>query len=128
MEVTATAKYVRIAPRKARDLARDMSGRSVSAALRLVEFSERKAAFLLGKTLKSAIANAENNHDVSAEGLYVKEALVDNGPVMRRYIAAARGSAKPILKRTSHIRIVLSDEPPAKKKGQARRRTAKKGA
>ncbi len=126
MEVTATAKYVRIAPRKARDLAREMSGCSVSDALRLVEFSERKAAFLLGKTLKSAIANAENNHDASAEDLYVKNALVDNGPVMRRYIAAARGSAKPILKRTSHIRIVLSDEPPAKK-GKARRRSVKKG-
>lgn len=127
MDITATAKYVRIAPRKARDLARDMSGRSVADALRLVEFNERKAAFLLGKTLKSAMANAENNHDLSAEGLYVKEALVDNGPVMRRYVAAARGSAKPILKRTSHIRIVLSDEAPAKQKGRARRRKVKKG-
>ncbi len=127
MEIRAIARYVRIAPKKARDLARDMSGRRVSDALRLVEFNERKAAFFLGKTLKSAIANAENNHDVSADELYVKEALVDNGPVMRRYIAAARGSAKPILKRTSHIRIVLSDEPVPGAKGGARRRKAKKG-
>ncbi len=110
MEIKATTKYARIAPRKARDLARAMQGRSVAEALRLVEVSERKAAALIGKTLKSAIANAENNHKVSADTLRVVSATVDEGPSLKRYWPRSRGMASPIRKRTSHIAIVLSDQ------------------
>lgn len=111
MEITAKAKYVRISPRKARDLARALSGRSASEALQLVEVNERKAARLIEKTLKSAIANAEQVHRVSADALWVKRAVVDGGPSLKRYWPRSRGMAHPILKRMSHIVIVLTDEP-----------------
>lgn len=112
MEVTATAKYVRISPSKARDLARELKGLRVADALRITEFNSRKAAFYIGKTLKSAIANAENNADVSAEDLFVKGALIDEGPTMKRFWPRARGMVSPIRKRMSHITVVLSTEKP----------------
>ena len=110
MEVMAIAKDVRMSPSKARDLARAIQGRSVSEALKITEFSERKAAFHLGKTLKSAIANAENNFELSADDLVVKEAVVDMGHTLKRWQTKARGSAGRILKRSSHIKIVLTDQ------------------
>ena len=109
MEVVARAKNVRISPLKARDLARELQGLPVSAALRVVEFSERKAAFYLGKTLKSAISNAEHNNELDAETLMVKEAVVEEGPRLKRFWPRARGSVSPIRKRMSHIKIVLTD-------------------
>ena len=109
MEVCATTKYARISPSKARDLARSIQGQPVADALRMTEFNARKAAGLIGKTLKSAIANAENNANLSAEDLFVKEAVVEEGPMMRRYWYGARGMPKPVRKKMSHIRIVLSD-------------------
>ena len=116
MEVIAKTRFVRLAPSKAVDMARALQGLPVPKALQIVSFSERKAAFYLGKTLKSAIANAENNHQLSAENLYVKEASVDAGPVMKRFWPRSRGSASPILKRTSHVRVTLTDEKPRRKK------------
>ena len=109
MEIVARAKNVRISPLKARDLARELQGLPVSAALRVVEFSERKAAFYLGKTLKSAISNAEHNNELDAETLIVKEAVVEEGPRLKRFWPRARGSVSPIRKRMSHIKIVLTD-------------------
>jgi large subunit ribosomal protein L22 len=109
MDVKATAKDVRISPSKARDLARTIQGRSASEALKITQFSERKAAFLIGKTLKSAIANAENNNNLSADDLVVKSATVDQGHVLKRFQPRARGSAGPVLKKMSHIKIVLTD-------------------
>lgn len=116
MEVKATLKYVKLSASKARDLARMIQGLPVADALYITENSERKAAFQLGKTLKSAIANAENNAGLSAENLFVKEAVVDQGPTQRRWWYGARGMAKPILRKSSHVRVVLSDEKPAKRK------------
>ena len=110
MEVRSTYKYARISPFKAREVTREIQGLPVSAALDLLTFTPKKAAFLIGKTLKSAIANAENNANLKPDGLVVKEATVGEGPTLKRIMARARGSASPILKRTSHIRIVLSDE------------------
>jgi large subunit ribosomal protein L22 len=115
MEIVAKAKFVRLTPSKARDLARAIRGRPVPEALGIVEQSERKAAFWLAKTLKSAIANAENNAKLSAEKLFVSRAIVDNGPVLRRFWPRARGSASPIAKKTSHVRIVLTDVKPSSK-------------
>ena len=109
MEVTAVTKYSRIAPRKARGIADAIRGLPVADALKIVDFSERKSAFLIGKTMKSAIANAENNLKLSAEDLRVKEAAVEPGPSLRRGWSRARGSVSPIRKRTSHIRITLTD-------------------
>ena len=110
MEIKAATKYARISPTKARDLANSIAGLSVSEALKITEFSPRKGAFLIGKTLRSAIANAENNAKLSADTLRVKEAIVDPGPTLKRYRFCARGRVHPIRKRTSHIKITLTDE------------------
>ena len=110
MEVRSIYRYARISPFKAREVTREIQGLPVSAALDLLAFTPKKAAFLVGKTLKSAIANAENNANLKPDGLVVKEAVVGEGPTLKRIMARARGSASGILKRTSHIRIVLSDE------------------
>ena len=110
MEVRSTYKYARISPFKVREVTREIQGLPVSAALDLLAFTPKKAAFLIGKTLKSAIANAENNANLKADALVVKEATVGEGPTLKRIMARARGTASRILKRTSHIRIVLSDE------------------
>ena len=110
MEIRSTYKYARISPFKVREVTREIQGLRVSAALDLLAFTPKKAASLIGKTLKSAIANAENNANLKPDGLVVKEATVGEGPTLKRIMARARGSASRILKRTSHIRIVLSDE------------------
>ena len=120
MEVKSLYKYARVSPLKARDVAREIQGLPVSAALDILNFTPRKAAFLIGKTLKSAIANAENNHELDIESLVVKEATATDGPSFRRFKARARGSGAPIKRRTSHLQIILSDEieiaPPREKK------------
>src|SRR6266568_9448884 len=110
MEVRATYRYAKISPFKAREITREIQGLPVSAALDVVAYTPKKAAFLIGKTLKSAVANAENNANLKVDGLVVKEAVVGEGPTIKRMMARARGSGSRILKRTSHIRIVLSDE------------------
>ena len=110
MQVSSTYRYAKISPFKAREVTREIQGLPVSAALDLVAFSPKKAAMLISKTLKSAVANAENNANLRVDGLVVKEAIVGEGPTMKRMMPRARGSGSRILKRTSHIRIVLTDE------------------
>jgi large subunit ribosomal protein L22 len=110
MQVTSTYRYARISAFKAREVTRAIQGRSASDALDLLTFSPKKAAVMVRKTLKSAIANAENNADLKVDTLLVKEAVVGEGPTFKRFRARARGSASPLRKRTSHIRIVLADE------------------
>lgn len=109
MEVTAITRYVRMSPSKARDFARELKGLSVNDALKLVTVGERKAAIQVGKTLKSAVANASNNADLSVDALTVKEAVIEEGPAFKRFRPVARGAAHPIKKRTCHIRVVLTD-------------------
>src|SRR4030081_1793185 len=110
MEVRAIYRYAKISPFKVREVTREIQGLPVSAALDVLAFTPKKAAFLIGKTLKSAVANAENNANLKVDGLVVKEAVVGEGPTMKRMMPRARGSGRRILKRTSHIRIVLTDE------------------
>ena len=124
MEVSSHYRYARISPLKARDVAREIQGMPVSAALDILSFTPRKAAHLIGKTLKSALANAENNHELAVDCLVVKEAVVNSGPVFKRYKPRARGSAGPIRKRTSHISIVLTDEPVKPGKNQQSNNTS----
>jgi large subunit ribosomal protein L22 len=112
MEVRSIYRYARISPFKVREVTREIQGLPVSAALDVLAFTPKKAALLIGKTLKSAVANAENNANLKVDGLVVKEAVVGEGPTLKRIMARARGSASGILKRTSHIRIVLTDEIP----------------
>lgn len=109
MEVKAVTKFLRLSPFKARDLARQLKGLPVAKALEITTVSKRKAAQLIGQTLKSAVANAENNNKVSADGLFVKEVLIEEGPRMRRYWPRSRGMVSPIIKRMSHIRVTIGD-------------------
>ena len=129
MEVRSIYKYARISPFKVREVTREIQGLPVSAALDLLAFTPKKASFLIGKTLKSAIANAENNANLKPDDLVVKEAIVGEGPTLKRMMARARGSGSGILKRTSHIRIVLSDEIPieTRETRKAKREQEKKG-
>lgn len=110
MEVKALTKYNRMSAKKVREITRTIQGRPANEALELLKFIPRKSARLVAKTLKSAIANAENNHDMSSSELFVLKAVVEEGPAFRRYQPAARGSAHPIRKRTSHINIVLAQK------------------
>lgn len=130
MEIRSIYKYARISPFKAREVTREIQGLPVSAALDLLTFTPKKAAFLISKTLKSAIANAENNANLKPDGLVVKEAIVGEGPTLKRIMARARGSASRIQKRTSHIRIVLSNEIPieTRETRKAKREQEKKAA
>ena len=128
-EVKSTSKYVRISSKKARDVAREIQGLPVSSALDILNFTPRKAARLIGKTLKTAIADAENNFELDADTLIVKEAVIGIGPALRRFKPRARGSAGGIRKPTSHIRIVLAagkeQDGGKKKKSKAAAKTAK---
>ncbi len=110
MEVRATYKYAKISPFKVREVTREIQGLPVSAALDIVAYSPKKAAAMVNKTLKSAVANAENNANLKVDELVVKEAIAGERPTMKRMMARARGSGSRILKRSSHIRIVLTDE------------------
>jgi large subunit ribosomal protein L22 len=114
MEVRSIHRYARISPFKAREVTREIQGLPVSVALDVLAFTPKKAALLINQTLKSAIANAENNANLKVDGLVVKEAVVGEGPTIKRMKTRARGSGAQILKRTSHIRIVLTDEKPEK--------------
>ncbi len=109
MEVQALTKYARMSPKKVRDITREIQGRKANEALDMLGFIPRKSARLVAKTLQSALANAENNHNLLSDTLFIHRAIVEEGPALGRFKAGARGSAKPREKRMSHIRIVLSD-------------------
>jgi large subunit ribosomal protein L22 len=130
MEVRSIYKYARISPFKVREVTREIQGLPVSKALDILAFTPKKAALLIGKTLKSAVANAENNANLKVDGLVVKEATAGEGPSIKRIMARARGSASGIIKRTSHIRIVLTDEIPieTRETRKMKRKQAEKGA
>ena len=98
-----------MSPKKMREVAREIQGMPAPKALELLTLIPRKSSRLIGKTLKSAIANAENNNTLSADTLIVASAVIETGPVLKRFKAGARGSAMPRRKKMSHIRIVLSE-------------------
>jgi large subunit ribosomal protein L22 len=109
MEVKATAKFVRISPRKARLVVDMIRGVEVNKALDQLMFMNKRASLPVGKLVKSAIANAVNNLELKRDNLYIKEIKVDEGPTLHRWMPRARGRATPIRKRTSHIKIVLAE-------------------
>ena len=109
MEVKAVTRYVRISPRKVRLVTKLVKGKPAEEALTMLKFLPKKAARLVGKTLQSAVANAEQNPNIDVDTLYIKRIFVDEGPSMKRWRARAMGRATRILKRTSHITIVLDE-------------------
>ena len=115
METNAILRGVRLSAQKGRLVADQIRGLPVDQALNVLTFSPKKGAKLIMKVLESAIANAENNAGLSVDDLVVEKAHIEQGPALKRYWPRARGSASPILRRTSHIRIVLTDKKPAGK-------------
>lgn len=108
-EVKATAKYVRMAPRKVRMVVDQIRNKSVEQALEVLQFSTRAAAEPVAKVLRSAVANAENNNNnLRSDNLVIKAAYVDEGPTLKRIRPRAKGSASRINKRTSHITVVVA--------------------
>jgi large subunit ribosomal protein L22 len=112
-EVRAQAKYVRMSPRKARLVAEHIRGRSVPEARAVLAFTSREAAGEIEKVLQSAVSNAEANHGIAEDRLYISAAYVDGGPVMKRWRARARGRVARIRKRTCHITVGLTERPEA---------------
>jgi large subunit ribosomal protein L22 len=103
----AKAKYVRIAPRKARLVADEVRGKSYPEAVSILRFTNKKGAKIIGEVINSAAANADHNMDVDPDELFVREIRVDEGPTIKRYRARAMGRATMIRKRTSHITVEL---------------------
>ena len=108
MEAKATLRYIRISPRKVGILCDLIRGKSVAQANAILALTPKAAAEPLAKLVKSAAANAENKYGVRPENLVVKAAYVDEGPTIKRYRPRAKGSASPIMKRTSHITIIVA--------------------
>ena len=110
MEAKATAKTLRIQPRKARLVLDLIRGKDAEEAEAICKFVPNKGGAMVGKVLHSAIANAVNNHDMDESKLYVKACWADEGITMKRYMPRAKGSASPINKRTSHITVVVAEK------------------
>jgi large subunit ribosomal protein L22 len=108
VEVKALARHVRMSPKKVREVLRCLPGRTAGEALDYLRLVPRKSAFHAAKTLRSAIANADVK-GLSGRDLWIKEAIVEQGMVMKRFVPAARGSAHPIRKKSSRIRFVLAE-------------------
>jgi large subunit ribosomal protein L22 len=109
MAVKAQARYVRTSPRKVREVVDLIRGKSVADARSVLVFANRGAAPLVAKVLNSAVANAENNQNLSADDLFVKEAYVDEGPTLKRWKFRAMGRVNRIRKRSSHITIAVDE-------------------
>ncbi|MBS1412404.1 MAG: 50S ribosomal protein L22 [Christensenellaceae bacterium] len=105
----ATVKYVRISSRKVRIVINLIRGKKVDEALAILRFTPKSASPVVEKLLNSAIANAEHNMGLSRDTLYVAEIFANQGPSLKRFMPRAKGSASPILKRTSHITVILDE-------------------
>ncbi|MCL2841333.1 MAG: 50S ribosomal protein L22 [Defluviitaleaceae bacterium] len=105
----ATHKFARISDRKARIVLEEVKGKGVIQAQALLQYSPRYGAYLIGKVLKSAMANAEENHSLNTAELYIEEAIANQGPTLKRIQPRAKGRAYRINKRTSHITIILNE-------------------
>ena len=116
MEAKATAKYVRMSPSKLKPVTDLVRGKDLNEALTILKFTSGKGAELVEKVVQSAAANAENNHDMNPDELYVAEIYANQGPTMKRFRAGAQGRASMILKRTSHISVTLRSREDAEQK------------
>lgn len=110
MEAKAVARYIRIAPRKVSLVLDLIRGKEVGEAVAILRLTPKAASPIIEKVLNSAIANAEQNHDMSVEKLIVKAAYADQGPTMKRFRPRAMGRASRINKRTSHITVILTEK------------------
>ena len=110
MEVKAVTRFVRISPRKVRAIVDAIKGRPVEVALDTLQFMPQKSAPIVAKVIRSAAANADQNTNIDVDSLIVQHIQADQGPTLKRFRARARGRGTRILKRTSHITVILSEE------------------
>ena len=110
MEVNATAKYIRIAPRKLRIVMNLIRGKKVSDAFAILKFIPKVGSEVVEKVLRSAVANAEHNNDMNVDNLYVSTCYVDQGPTLKRIHPRSRGQAFKILKHSSHVTVCVSEK------------------
>jgi large subunit ribosomal protein L22 len=109
MEATAKARYIRVSPFKARQVADLIRGKEAKEAMGILRYTNKKSAPLIGKVLKSAIANAEHNYDMDSDNLFVSEIMIDEGPTLKRMKPRAYGRADVMRHRTSHVTVVLRE-------------------
>ena len=126
MEASATLRYLRITPRKVRAVADLIRGKKVDLALRQLAYVEKRSALPLAKLLRSAVANADQaaKGQLDADALFVRGLQVSQGPSLKRFMPRAMGRAFKVLKKTSHVFIVVGDEEPSRKKKPAKRKSA----
>lgn len=109
-EARAVAKYIRISPRKARQVVDLIRGKKVGEALAILKFSPQRSAAAIAKVVKSAAANAEHNYEMDKDALVIAEAYVDQGPSLKRFKPRAMGRADLMVRRTSHITVVVREK------------------
>jgi large subunit ribosomal protein L22 len=109
MEARALAKYIRMSPRKLKPVADLVRGKNLEEALNILKFTPGKGSEIIEKVVQSAAANAENNHDMNTDQLYVAEIIINQGPTMKRWRAGSQGRASSILKRSSHVGVALKE-------------------
>jgi large subunit ribosomal protein L22 len=110
MEAKAILKYVRISPQKVRIMTEAIKGKPVEAALAVLKFMPQKAAGIVEKVIRSAASNAEENQKLDIDTLVIRNIIVNDGPMLKRFRAKARGRGTRILKRTSHITVILAEK------------------
>ena len=110
MEVKATAKYIRIAPRKIRIVMNLIRAKSIREAFAILKFTPKVGSEVIEKVLRSAVANAEHNNDMDVEKMFVSSCSVDQGPTLKRIHPRSRGQAFKILKRSSHVTVAVSEK------------------
>ncbi len=110
MEVRAVSKYVRISPRKVHILIGAVKGKPVEDGLNILKFMPQKAAYIIEKIIRSAVANADQYPDIDVDSLVIRNIMADQGPTLKRFKARARGRGTRILKRTAHITVILAED------------------
>jgi large subunit ribosomal protein L22 len=111
MEMLARTRYVRISPQKLRLICALIAGKKVDQALSILEFTPKKGAKIVSKTLLAAVANARDQQNVDEDRLFVKRVTADTGPTLKRSIPRAHMHSTPILKRSSHLTVVVDEQP-----------------
>ena len=125
MEITVKGRFIRMSPRKVRLVAEMIKGLTAEQAAIQLQFSKKDAALVLQKILKSAVSNAEENHEIKKDNLLVKAIMVNGGPTLDRWMPRAHGRATPIRKRTSHVIMTLSEIIASDDKSKPKKKVAK---
>jgi large subunit ribosomal protein L22 len=126
MEVIAKGKFIRLSPKKGREIADLVRGQNAHTSLNMLKFMPQRAAKVIGKVLASAMSNAENNFNLEKDALVISAIMIDGGPVIKRWQPRAKGAAYEIKKRTSHVTVIVSGDVKTKKVAEKAEKKAEK--